>query len=137
MEFQKLRLTKLGVVLVVDAAVLVAVWVVLLSLLGSGANRLIHLLPIVAAAFVAVALWKRRPKSRIKFLENNQTVFIAEADVRLCYGCRRELKPDQAKARCSVTATHEVHAVCADVLLRGKCPQCGNSLLPERLRAAG
>jgi hypothetical protein len=137
MEFQKLRLTKLGVVLVVDAAVLVAVWVVLLFFLGSSANRPIHLLLIAAAVFVAVAFWKRRPQSRIKFLPNDRTVFVAEADVRLCYGCRKELKPDQAKARCSVTATHEVHAVCADVLLRGKCPQCGNSLLPERLRAAG
>lgn len=132
MDFQKLRLTKLGVVLVVDAAILAAVWVVLL-VLGVSANGLIHLLPIAAAVFVAVAFWMRRPKSRIKFLENNKTVFIAEADVRLCYGCRTELKPGQPKARCRVTATHEVHAACADVLLRGKCPQCGNSLLPERL----
>jgi len=137
MEFQKLRLTKLGVVLVVDSAILAAVWVVLLVLLGISANGLIHLLPIAATVFVAVAFWTRRPRSRIKFLENNKTVFIAEADVRLCYGCRMELKPDQPKARCSVTATHEVHSVCADVLLRGKCPQCGNSLLPERLRTAG
>jgi len=137
MELQKLRLTKLGVVLVVDAAVLVVVWIVVLFLLGSNASGLIYLLPIAAAIFVAVAFWMRRPKSRIKILDNNRTVFVAEADVRLCYGCRRELKPDQPKCRCSVTATHEVHAVCADVLLRGKCPQCGNSLLPERLRTAG
>jgi hypothetical protein len=137
MGLKKLRLTKFGVVLVVDAVVLVAVWAVLLLLLGSSASGLVHLLLVAAAAFVAIAFWGRRPKSRIKFLPANATVFVAEADVHLCYGCRKELTPGQPKVRCSVTATHEVHALCAEVLLRGKCPQCGNALLPERLRSAG
>lgn len=137
MGLEKLRLTKVGVVLAVDAIVLLAVWAILLLLLGSGISGLVHLLPAVAAVFLAIAFWKRRPKPHIKFLEPNRTVFVAEADVRLCYGCRKELKPDQPTVRCSVTASHEVHAVCADALLRGKCPQCGNPLLPARLRPAG
>jgi uncharacterized ubiquitin-like protein YukD len=125
MRIFKFRLTKLRTVLLLVAVLLLAVWVVLLGTADSSGP--IYLLPIAAVVCVAVAFSKQEPKPRIMIRQNNRTVFGAAAD-RLCYGCRRELKPDQPKVRCSVTATHEVHAVCADVLLQGKCPQCGNAL---------
>ena len=130
------RLTKLGVVLLVDAGLLVLVWLILLLAMGGTAAQLVHLLPVAAAGFVAAAFWKRRPKSRIKFLPANQTVFIAEADKRLCYACKQELMPDQATTRCSVTRAHAVHAACAS-FVRGKCPQCGNALESRSLQSAG
>ncbi|MBZ5681006.1 MAG: hypothetical protein LAO24_12955 [Acidobacteriia bacterium] len=137
MRFSDLRLTKFGIVLLADAALLLVVWLILLVSWGGGASWLVHLLLVTAVVFVAIAFWGRRPKSRIKFLPPNKTVFVAEAEVRYCYACRQELKPGQEKARCSVTSSHEVHLVCSERLVRGKCPQCGNALLPERLQDAG
>jgi len=137
MRFSDLRLTKFGIVLLADAALLLVVWVILFFSWGAGASLLVHLLLVTAAMFVAIAFWRRRPRPRIRFLEPNRTVFVAEAEVRLCYACRQELKTGQKKARCTVTSSHEVHLICSERLVRGKCPQCGNALLPEVLQDVG
>lgn len=135
MRISDLRLTKFGIVLLADAALLAVVWLVLLlSGVGSG---LVHLLLVAAVVFTVVAFATRRAKARIRFLPNNKTVFIAEAEVRRCSACRQELKPGQLKARCSITPTHEVHLICSEQLLRGKCPYCGGALRRERLQDAG
>lgn len=136
MRFSDLRLTKFGVVLLADAAMVLVVWLILLVSWGGGTSWLVHLLPVTAVVFVVLAFWRRRPKSRIRFLEPNKTVFVAKAEVRFCYACRRALKPGQEKARCTFMSSHEVHLICSERLVRGKCPQCGNALLPERLQDA-
>jgi len=135
MRISDLHLTKFGIVLLADAALLFVVWLVLLF--GGVGSGLVHLLLLAAVVFTVIALATRKPKPRIKFLQANKTVFIAEAEVRRCSACRQELKPGQLKARCGITPTHEVHLICSEQLLRGKCPSCGGALRRERMQDAG
>jgi hypothetical protein len=137
MRISDLRLTKFGIVLVADAALLLVVWLVLLFIGVGSTSGPVHLLLVAAVVFTVIAFATRRSKSRIRFLPANKTVFIAEAEVRRCSACRQELKAGQLKARCSVTPSHEVHLVCSEQLLRGKCPHCGAALRRERMQDPG
>ena len=59
MRFSDLRLTKFGIVLLADAALLLVVWLILLVSWGGGASWLVHLLLVTAVVFVAIAFWGR------------------------------------------------------------------------------
>lgn len=52
-----------------------------------------------------------------------------------CECCDRDLPPDSAEARiCSFECTF--CAACADVVLKGRCPNCGGNLVARPIRPA-
>ena len=52
-----------------------------------------------------------------------------------CECCDRDLPPDSAAARiCTFECTF--CAECAEVTLRGRCPNCGGNLVPRPVRPA-